>query len=82
MRLRTSQCFTKLASEFVVESSLLGICYFNGKNREKNSRKANDEFGCNIPKILLEVQGKFIQDHQDIDNATREGFKSVWIEKP
>ena len=34
---------------YVVESSLLGMCYFNGKNREKNSRKANDEFGCNLP---------------------------------
>ena len=25
--------------------------------------------------ILLEVQGRFIQDHQDIDSVTGEGFK-------
>ena len=32
--------------------------------------------------VWLVVQGKFIQYHQDIDNATGEGFKSIWIEKP
>ena len=51
LRLRTSQCFTKLASEFVVESSLLGICYFNGKNREKNSRKLMMSFVVTHPSM-------------------------------
>ena len=32
--------------------------------------------------IWLDVQGRFIQDHQDIDRATREDFKFVWIKKP
>ena len=32
--------------------------------------------------IWVEVQGRFNQDHQDIDNATGEGFKFVWIKKP
>ena len=31
--------------------------------------------------ILLEVQGRFIQDHQDTDRVTREGFKLVGIKK-
>ena len=26
--------------------------------------------------VWLEVQGKFIQDHQDIDSVTREGLSS------
>ena len=32
--------------------------------------------------VWLEVQGKFIQDHQDIDSVTGEGFKFVWIKRP
>ena len=31
--------------------------------------------------IWLEVQGRFIQDHQDIDRVTGEGFKLVGIKK-
>ena len=33
-------------------------------------------------KVWLEVQGRFIQDHQDIDSVTREGFKFVGIKRP
>ena len=32
--------------------------------------------------VWLKVQGRFIQDHQDIGRATGEGFKLVWIKKP
>ena len=35
-----------------------------------------------LNKVWLEVQGKFIQDHQDIDNATGRAFKLVWIKIP
>ena len=31
--------------------------------------------------VWLEVQGRFIQDHQDFDRATGEVFKLVWIKK-
>ena len=45
------------------------------KDVREKLRVFNDE-------IWLEIQGKFIQDHQDIDNATGRGFKLVWIKKP
>ena len=45
------------------------------KDVREKLRVFNDE-------IWLEVQGRFNQDHQDIDNATGEGFKFVWIKKP
>ena len=32
--------------------------------------------------VWLEVQGRFIQDHQDFDSTTGEAFKLVWIKKP
>ena len=44
--------------------------------------KMREKLGVFNNEVWLEVQGKFIQDHQDIDSATREGFKSIWIEKP
>ena len=31
--------------------------------------------------VWLEVQERFIQDHQDFDRATEEAFKLVWIKK-
>ena len=34
-----------------------------------------------LNEVWLNVQRKFIQDHQDIDNATGRSFKLVWIEK-
>ena len=34
-----------------------------------------------LNEVQLEVQGRFIQDHQDFDRATREAFKLVWIKK-
>ena len=42
-------------------------------------KKVNDVIGCQrelrvFNEIWLEVQGKFIQDHQDIDSVTREGL--------
>ena len=42
--------------------------------------RETQSFFCN--EVWLEVHGRFNQDYQDIDNATREGLKSVWIEKP
>ena len=32
--------------------------------------------------VWLEVQGRFIQDHQDFGRATGEAFKLVWIKRP
>ena len=32
--------------------------------------------------VWLEVQERFIQDHQDFGRATGEAFKLVWIKKP
>ena len=32
--------------------------------------------------VWLEVQERFIQDHQDVDKSTGEAFKLVWIKKP
>ena len=32
--------------------------------------------------VWLEVQERFIQDHQDFGRATREAFKLVWIRRP
>ena len=32
--------------------------------------------------VWLEVQERFIQDHQDFCRATGEAFKLVWIKKP
>ena len=32
--------------------------------------------------IWLEVQGRFIQDHQDIGRATEEAIKFAWIKRP
>ena len=32
--------------------------------------------------VWLEVQGRFIQDHQDIDRSTEEAFKFAWIKRP
>ena len=31
--------------------------------------------------VWLEVQERFIQDHQDFDRVTGEAFKLVWIKK-
>ena len=33
-------------------------------------------------KVWLKDQGRFNQDHQDIDRATGEAYKLVWIKKP
>ena len=32
--------------------------------------------------VWLEVQERFIQDHQDFGRGTGEAFKLVWIKKP
>ena len=32
--------------------------------------------------VWLEVEERFIQDHQDFGRATGEAFKLVWIKKP
>ena len=45
------------------------------KDVREKLRVFNDE-------IWLEVQGKFKQDHQDIDRATEEAFKFAWIKRP
>ena len=35
-----------------------------------------------LNEVWLNVQGRFNQDHQDLDRATGEVFKLVWIKKP
>ena len=45
------------------------------KDEREKLRVFNDE-------IWLEVQERFIQDYQEIDSVTREGFKLVWIKRP
>ena len=35
----------------------------------------------NFNEVWLEVQERFIQDQQDVDKATREVFKLVWIKR-
>ena len=54
-------------------------------------KKVNDVIGTHprmweklrvFNEVWLEVQGRFIQDHQDIGRATREAFKLVWIKRP
>ena len=35
-----------------------------------------------VNEAWLEVQERFIQDHQDFGRATREAFKLVWIKRP
>ena len=51
-------------------------------------RKRGGTQGCKRePRVLnnevwLEVQEKFIQDQQDVDEATGEAFKLVWIKRP
>jgi len=57
----------------------------------KGTKKVSDVIGTHSKmceklrvfnnEVWLEVQGRFIQDHQDIDRATGEGFKFVWIKK-
>ena len=32
--------------------------------------------------VWLEVQERFIQDHQDFGRATGEAFKLVWMNRP
>ena len=32
--------------------------------------------------VWLEIEERFIQDHQDFGRATREAFKLGWIKKP
>ena len=32
--------------------------------------------------VWLEVQEKFIQDHQDVDKSIGEAFKLVWTKRP
>ena len=32
--------------------------------------------------VWLEVQERFIQDHQDFGRATEEVFKLVWMKRP
>ena len=51
----------------------------------KGTKKVSDVIGTHSKmceklrvfnnEVWLEVQGRFIQDHQDIDSVTREGFK-------
>ena len=41
-----------------------------------------EKLGVFNNEVWLEVQGRFIQDHQDIDSVTGEGFKFVWIKRP
>ena len=35
-----------------------------------------------LNQVWIKVQGRFNQYHQDIDNATRRGFKFIWIKRP
>ena len=47
-------------------------------------RKRGGTQGCetqSLKEVWLKVQGRFNQDHQDIDNATREVLKLVWIKR-
>ena len=55
-------------------------------NREKGTKKVSDVIETHSKmweklrvfnnEVWLEVQGQFIQDHQDIDSVTREGLSS------
>ena len=51
-RLRTSQCFTKLASEFLVKEVLYLDRLSLRVELWKRTQKVNDEFGCNSPKYV------------------------------